>query len=379
MLETILWIALFLIAIWIATPFILRGPDLSRYDQPAGIRASVNAEASPENIDAVRMIEDMQRDVHGAPLRDRLQAMRRAFDDGLPGAPPDPAKLGVRAVAVDARGVAGEWVLADNANPDRRLLYIHGGAFAAGSPVSHRPITSRLSRLAGVSVLAIDYRLMPENSRHASIEDCQSAYAWMIDNGPDGTGAADSLFVAGDSAGGNLTLMLIAWIRDRGLRQVNAAIALSPTTDSTLSSASSRSNIETDAMLGPVVGKLARLPQPLILLIVFLAGRIRPTNPLISPVFGNLSRLPPTLVHASECEMLLDDGRRWVNKARAAGTDARLETWPGMLHVWQIFAHILPEANESLERIAAFIGEHSTGKGVGSIFRQEKMDPTPFP
>lgn len=366
MLETILWIAIVLIAIWVATPFMLRGPDLSRYDHPAGIRASLNGEPSAENAAAVRMIGDMQRDVHGAPLRERLTAMRRAFDEGLPGAPPDPDKLGVRVKPVDAAGVPGEWVLADNANPDHRLLYIHGGAFAAGSPVSHRPITSRLSRLAGVSVLAIDYRLMPENARYASIEDCQSAYAWMLDSGPDGTGTAASLYVAGDSAGGNLTLMLIAWIRDHGLRQVNAAIALSPTTDSTLSSASARNNIETDAMLGPLAGKLVRLPQPLVLLIVFLAGRMRPANPVISPVFGDLSRLPPTLVHASECEMLLDDGRRWVNKARAAGTDARLETWPGMLHVWQIFAHILPEANESLGRIAAFIGEHSAGHETAS-------------
>ena len=363
MLEVAISIIVIIAALWIGAYLLLKGPDLSRFDEPRGTRGASQNMPSPESEQAIHLLKSMQEQIDVASLRERVPAMRRVFDQGIPGSTPEPEALGVKVVAVDAGGVPAEWVLAENADPARRLLYIHGGAFAAGSPRSHRAITSRLSRLAGVSVLAIDYRLMPENPRLASILDSQTAYRWILENGPDGACAPKHLFVAGDSAGGNLTLMLIAWIRDQGLRQVDGAIALSPATDSTLSAPSARNNIATDPMLGPMFGKLVRLPKTLILLIILFAGRMRPTNPLISPVFGDLSRLPPTLVHVSEIEMLLDDGRRWVNKARSEGSDARLETWPGMMHVWQIFAHMLPEANEALERIAAFIDEKSAQPG----------------
>jgi acetyl esterase/lipase len=212
-----------------------------------------------------------------------------------------------------------------------------------------------MSAKARAAVLSIDYRLMPEHRRRDGILDCRSAYRWILENGPDGErGAPSALFVAGDSAGGNLTLMLTAWARDAGLRAVDGAVALSPATDGTMSSPSIARNLATDAMLGPMFGRIARVPRAVLLLFTWLSNRINPSDPLVSPLFGDLSRLPPTLIHASETEMLVDDARRYANKARAAGSDVTLQTWHGMVHVWQIFVATLPEAQQAFEQIGAF-------------------------
>jgi acetyl esterase/lipase len=235
------------------------------------------------------------------------------------------------------------------------MLYIHGGGFIMGSPLSHRRLTSRLSELMGAAVFSLDYRLMPEHPRLAGIEDCRAAWRWLIDNGPAGPLPAANLWLAGDSAGGNLTLSLIAWIRDAGLRAPDAAVAFSPLTDTSLGSPSLRGNLATDPMLGQVFGHLARLPDVALLWLGWLQNRMRPSDPRISPVYGDLSRLPPVLVQASEAEILYDDARRWVNRARAAGSPARLQTWPHMVHVWQIFHPDLPEGRQALEEAGRFL------------------------
>jgi len=255
--------------------------------------------------------------------------------------------------------VPAEWVLAPNADSSRRLLYIHGGAFALGSPKSHRRLTSKFSEIANAAVLAIDYRLMPEHPRKAGIEDCRTAYRWMLENGPGGPGPATAIFVAGDSAGGNLTLSLIAWVRDQGLRAPNAAVALSPITDSTFGSPSLRTNLATDYMLGPMFKALTRVPRILLLWGTWLLSRLRPNDPVVSPVFGDLSGLPPLLVQASEAEMLVDDCRRYVNKAAAAGSPVTLQTWSHMVHVWQIFYPELEEGREAIEEIRKFLQARS--------------------
>ena len=108
-------------------------------------------------------------------------------------------------------------------------------------------------------------------------------------------------------------------------------------------------------MLGPLFGKLARVPQTLLLWFGWLQTRINPSDPVISPLRGDLSRLPPVLVQASEVEMLFDDSRRYVNRAQAAGSPVRLQCWRHMVHVWQIFNPELPEAREALAEIGKFL------------------------
>jgi acetyl esterase/lipase len=277
------------------------------------------------------------------------------MDEGFTGSPAEAEELGVTITATDANGVDAEWVVAPDASHHRRLLYIHGGAFTVGSPRSHRMITAALSKACGIAVLAIDYRLMPEHRRKSGIADCQNAYRFILENAPSGKGAVREVYVAGDSAGGNLTLMLSAWARDENIRRMDAIIAFSPSTDSTLANPSMIKNIETDPMLGPGLGPPARMPAPLKALGVLFAGQMSPRNPLMSPLFGELGDLPPTLVQASDREMLLDDARRYVNKARAQSSPVTLQIWPEMVHVWQMFQHVLPEAQHSIDEVAAFI------------------------
>jgi epsilon-lactone hydrolase len=290
------------------------------------------------------------------PMRQQLPALRKFMDElGLR------RPLAAQITAVEVNGIRGEWVVSAGADPTRRTLYIHGGAFTMGSPISHRPITEHFSRLTGGAVFAVDYRLMPENRRGQGIDDCRAAYRWLLDNGPDGVTPLSALVVAGDSAGGNLTLTTIAWARDQGLRAANAAIALSPLTDATFGSASLLTNIDTDTMLGPMFGKIARAPAFLHPFIAWFMSQRRPCDPSISPLMGPLNNLPPTLVQASSTEMLHDDALRYVAKAVASGSPARLQTWEHMPHVWQMFDEYLDEANQALDEIGGYLVEHVPG------------------
>jgi acetyl esterase/lipase len=345
-------IVVFLV-LWAITRVYLSGEDLSRFDG-APDAGAVPSEPSAEHHEAVAAIREMQQASGGTSLgsKARLQAMRERFD-----AMGEGTDFGVtfRPVDVDVDGIPAEWVLAPDADADRRLLYLHGGAYMLGSPKSHRAITSKLSKIAHAAVLAIDYRLMPEHRRLAGIDDCRRAYDWILEHGPEGTSPARALFVAGDSAGGNLTLSTLAWARDTGRRAADGAVALSPQTDACMASPSLQANLETDHMLGPMFGAMARVPRFAVLWGTWLTNRMAPTDPRLSPLRGDLAGLPPTLIHASEAEMLLDDARRYANKARAAGSDVRLRTWHHQLHVWHIFEQTLPEAREAFEDIETFL------------------------
>lgn len=262
--------------------------------------------------------------------------------------------------SVDVNGIPAEWVIGPASDHARRLLYIHGGGFKLGSPKSHRTITSKFAETTGCTVLAIDYRLIPEFRMQDAVEDSRKAYQWMLDNGPDGPGRARQLFISGDSAGGNLTLSLIAWLRDQNLPAANAVVVFSPLTDATLSSRSLQENEATDIMLQSLLGPLNKLPAMVRIWALALASRIRPANPVYSPLLGNLSGLPPTLLQASETEMLLDDSTRYFNKAHAAGSPVKLQTWDNAVHVWQLFDPELPQARQAWREIEKFIAQHSS-------------------
>ena len=347
-----LWIIVTVVLLVVALTLLLfRMEDLSHLDQ---VKYSVKeAIPSEENQKVLKLIGEMAQSGKGLRGKARLLAMRKHMDglsDGLELAsefrPSDSPK--------------GEWVIAPGANPQRRVLYIHGGAWAAGSPRSHRSITDRLSHVANAAVFAVDYRLMPEHRFMDGVRDCRMAYTWLTENGPNGPGEAAFMLVAGDSAGGSHTLGLLAWIRESGLRQADGAIALSPSTDLTLSAPSNRNNIATDPMLGPTFGGLSKVPRPVIWWATFAAFRISPTNPVASPLLGNLADLPPILIQVSDTEMLLDNARRYAAKAKAAGSQVTLHTWPGMVHVWQIFTPMLPEAEEAFADMEAFIRQLET-------------------
>jgi acetyl esterase/lipase len=347
-----MWFGLIMVALVALVVFVLRRKHDAGDERKTTIPQQ-QSEAQQQVLEKVKGIHTAVEGLHG---RARVKALRRHMDsmsDGL--------EL-VSEIRPAANGAPkGEWVIAPGSDPNRRILYIHGGSWVAGSPKSHRTITDRLSRLAHACVFAIDYRLMPENRYLDGIIDCQQAYRWMLENGPDEKAPADFVVVAGDSAGGSHTLGLIAWIRDQGLQTPNAAIALSPSTELMLTSLGSRANLKTDAMLGPTVEKLARIPLPLLWWGTVLGMRVLPTSPTVSPLRGDLHNLPPTLIHVSESELLLENAKRYVAKAQAAGSPVEVETWPHMVHVWHLFTPLLPEAEEAFEHIGEFLARVELG------------------
>ncbi len=354
MIEIFLALLALLALLWVLGVFYLRGPDLSAFDKAAPPVDASKPAPSAEHAAVVASLGTVSQKLKSTPRRQHLALLRDYIDNVF-----SLDEADFQFIPVDAAGVKAEWVLAPNVDTSRRLLYIHGGAYTMGSPKSHRRLTSKFSEVANAAVLSIDYRLMPEHPRMAGVEDSRTAYRWLLDNGPDGASAASAVFVAGDSAGGNLTLSLIAWVRDQGLRAPNAAVALSPSTDGTLGSPSLKGNLSTDPMLGPLFKSLTKIPRTGLLWGGWIANRVRPCDPVVSPVFGDLSRLPPLLVHASEAEMLLDDSRRYVNKAIAAGSPVTLQTWQHMVHVWQIYHPELPEGREAMEEIGKFLRSRS--------------------
>jgi acetyl esterase/lipase len=237
-----------------------------------------------------------------------------------------------------------EWVVAPGADPDVRLLYIHGGGFVAGSGGFYLAQAAHMSAAAKCAVLLPDYRLAPEHRFPAGLEDCVLAYQWLAANGPTGAAPARATFVAGDSAGGNLTLATLLALRDRKLPLPAAGIALSPATDLTLASDSLKT------VNDPIISAKS-MP-------VFrdhYLGKADPRNPLASPVFGEYRGLPPLLIQVGEHEMLRDDSIRVARKAYASGIPVQLEVWPGMFHVFQSHEPLLPEARAAIEHMAAFM------------------------
>jgi acetyl esterase/lipase len=349
----VLWFFAVVIAFFVIAKFYLQGEDHSSFDIGPTEKFPAISTVVEQQVILSRLGDIQAAGVGGNPFgKKHISALRNMMNTMFNGQDFD-----ADFYSTVANGVPGEWVMAPGVDTTRRVLYIHGGAFTMGSSKSHRPITTEWSRLANAAVLAIDYRLMPENSRINGIEDCRSAYQWILANGPSGQEELTSLFVSGDSAGGNLTLSLITWVRDQGLRAPNGAVALSPQTDNTFSSPSMKGNINTDPMLGPIFGKLAGVPAAFILWFGFLNTRINPSDPIVSPLLGDLSALPPVLIQASASEMLVDDAKRYANKAQQQGSPVKLQLWEDMVHVWQIFHPDLAEAKQAFDEIEKFVKE----------------------
>ncbi len=249
---------------------------------------------------------------------------------------------GITRELVTADDVPCEWLIPDGSPTDQALLYLHGGGFVYGWSNPHRQMVGYLAKQMGVRVLGVDYRLAPEHPFPAGLDDCVTAYRWLIKQGF----AAQNLTIAGDSAGGNFTLTSLLKLRDEGDPLPAAAACLSPATDMT-----PRDDFlqEYDAILHPRAVRLYHSAY---------VGDHDPHDPLLSPVYGDLHGLPPILIHAGGDEALREDAVRFAERAKQAGVDLRLEVYPRMWHVWQIAAPALPQAVESLNDIAQFLKSH---------------------
>ncbi len=254
-----------------------------------------------------------------------------------------PRGMQVSDVSIEGVPLPAEWQVIDGA-PSKVLMYIHGGGLVLGSKMGVRAFTSTIARDAGVRVLSVEYRLLPEHPHPVQINDVLRAYEYLLASGYKGR----EIVIGGDSAGGLLTLMLLLKIRDAGLEPPAGAVCLSPAADLTFSAASVFDNMPSDPVLGPS-GSLV------ILLNVLRMSNVDPSSPEISPLAADLKDLPPMLFQASTNEMLYDDSRRMVEKAKAAGVDATLQAWNKMVHVFPAIMQLHGEADEARARIVEFI------------------------
>ncbi|NIQ10349.1 MAG: alpha/beta hydrolase [Gammaproteobacteria bacterium] len=249
---------------------------------------------------------------------------------------------GVSREAVTADGVPCEWIIPQNNPTDQVLLYLHGGGFVFRLTPPHLKMGAYLAQKMGTRILMVDYRTAPTDPFPAALNDCVTVYLWLLKQGI----LAQNIVVAGDSAGGNLTITTLMKLRDNGDLLPAAAACLSPVTDLT-----PREKLREgfkDPLIPPKAAKFYNQSY---------SGNNDAHNPLISPVFGNLRGLPPLLVHAGEDEFLRDDAMRIARLAKSAGVDVRLEIYPRMWHVWQLNLS-LPQAIQSLDEIAHFFKTH---------------------
>lgn len=242
--------------------------------------------------------------------------------------------------------VPGEWLEPPAARAGAALLYLHGGGYTIGSPRSHRHLAAAIGRAAGASVLLPDYRLAPEHPFPAAVEDAVSAYRALLDRGH----APARTVIAGDSAGGGLTVATLLALRDRKLPLPAAGVCISPWVDLTCSGASYGEKASSDPIVTREgVSEMARA----------YLGAADARAPLASPLFADLAGLPPLLIHVGSEEVLRDDAVALADRAKAAGVDATLEIWPDMVHVWHWFLPMLDEAGAAVDGIGRFIYRHT--------------------
>lgn len=242
----------------------------------------------------------------------------------------------------NAGGVKAEWVRAANANKNKVILYVHGGGYIIGSPASHRHLIAALSEASGASVLSLDYRLAPENPFPAAVEDAVKAYHWLLAQGI----LVNRIAIAGDSAGGGLTIATLLALREAGTDLPAGGACLSPWVDLTNSSESYKTKIAIDPMLKKDGLDLMAMS--------YLQGQDAKT-PLASPLFADLQGLPPLLIQVGTDELLFDDAVSLAARAKEAGVEATLEVWEEMIHVWHFFHPMLKEGREAIAHIGEFV------------------------
>ena len=286
-----------------------------------------------QDIDAIRAL------LLARPRPDKLSERRKRLDD-----------LGtqykiasdVRIEHVDANGVSAEWSVTPHADPACVILFLHGGGYVSGSLASHRPLATEVGRVCRARTLALEYRLAPEYPFPAAIEDAVAGYRFLLSCGIEPRHIA----VAGDSAGGGLTLALMVSARDAGLPQPACGWCISPWVDLECLGASMTSKAEVDPLIQkPYLEELAK---------AYLNGA-DPRSALAAPMYANLKGLAPLLIQVGSAETLLDDAVRLANVAGAADVVVTLEIWPDMIHAWPLFHQQLTAGRHAIASAGAFI------------------------
>lgn len=278
---------------------------------------------------------------------------REAMETAAVSAPPAPDGVAVEPMVLGGRGA--ERLTPVGSVPDRAVLYLHGGGYCVGSLDTHRGLAGRIAHAAKCPVLTVDYRLAPEHPHPAALVDALAAYRELLAGGL----APECTAIAGDSAGGGLTMATLLALRDEGGPLPAAAACLSPWMDLTQTSESHNALGRDD----PVVTKAGLDAYAE----AYLAGAAA-TSPLASPLYAeDLSGLPPVLIEVGAREVLLDDATRLADRLAEAGGTVSLTVWPELIHVFQVFSgDVVPEADQSIEAIGAFLSKYLPPVGVAS-------------
>ncbi len=273
-------------------------------------------------------------------IKKRINDIRAALDQLAAIAPlPKDAKL----ENIDVDGIPAAWVSTPEVAKDKAILYLHGGAYIGGSITSHKDLAQRISRVSKAKLLLLDYRLAPEHPFPAALEDSTRAYSWLVDT--EGY-LPQNIIIAGDSAGGGLTVATLVKLRDDGMALPAAAVCLSPWTDLALTGDSMKEKVHEDPFVTPDDLKSSAS---------MYLGKTDPKNPYASPLYANLKDLPPLCIQVGTAELLLDDAIRLATRAKEDGVEVQLDIWEDMIHVFQAFAVLAPESQEGIEKIGEFI------------------------
>lgn len=240
-------------------------------------------------------------------------------------------------------GMDAAWMRLERPHKRRRvILYCHGGGYTSGGLGFSKVLASKLTRATGLDVLAFDYRLAPEHPYPAAVEDAQAAWDHLMRLG---FGARD-VVLAGDSAGGNMALVLCLRLRAEGRMLPGALLLMSPWTDMTCSGESLTERADIDPVLTPEYIYAVREAY---------AGDLDPAQPELSPLLADLAGFPPTLIQVGTHEILFSDAERLAERMKAAGTECRLEVWEGMWHDFQMYPS--KSASQAMQNAAHFLIE----------------------
>ncbi|MBV9982142.1 alpha/beta hydrolase [Bradyrhizobium sp.] len=233
-------------------------------------------------------------------------------------------------------------------------MYTHGGGWVGGSPRDYRALTGTLARLAGASILVVDYRLAPEHRFPSGLQDCVTAFRWAARKGTDGErssgrsgGPTMHLSLVGDSAGGNLAAATCLELAARGERLPDRLVLIAGTLD----------NLPQADRVG-IDDQIVTAESLAAGTAAYVGSNISSSDYRISPVYAPrdlLAKFPPTLLQASAIETLGHDSRKFAARLEDAGVRINLSIWPDLPHVWHAFLGLIPEATEALREIADFV------------------------
>ena len=253
---------------------------------------------------------------------------------------------GTRVSRGSLNGRYAEWIQARDARTDAVILQLHGGAFVTGSPATHRELAARISAATGVRVFSPEYRLAPEHPFPAALHDVLEVYRWLVDE----VGSASRVIIGGESSGGGLALQALLAMKEEGQPLPAAAFFMSPVTDWVDFDGESYATRAT-------VDPLLSLGQCRFTASLYV-GENSKSTPLLRPLTMDLAGLPPMWIQAGDHELLLSDAERLARRAADAGVEVDFKVWPGMWHVFQAAARLVPEGRNSLADLGRFVGRH---------------------